>query len=73
MTVPDRPDNDGLSGCVIPLERLSLGVARYVLPSLYCESDRLGSLAQISVGFVPQGRARVQAMCDRVHANTEYR
>ena len=39
----------------------------YLLPSRYCESDRLASLAWKLFGHIPGGWAMVQAVCDYVN------
>jgi transglutaminase-like putative cysteine protease len=52
---------------------LSLDLVRYTLPSRYCDSDRLMSFAFEKFGQVPNGLLRVQAICNWVHSNIEYR
>ena len=46
---------------------------RYTLPSRYCDSDKLLTFAWQTFGALPPGRAQVEAVCDWVHANIEYR
>jgi transglutaminase-like putative cysteine protease len=46
---------------------------RYTLPSRYCDSDKLMSFAWNQFGNVTHGLPRVQAICDWVHNNIEYR
>jgi transglutaminase-like putative cysteine protease len=46
---------------------------RYVLPSRYCESDRLSDFAWKTFGMIPHGWPRVRAVCDWVHHAIEYR
>jgi transglutaminase-like putative cysteine protease len=46
---------------------------RYTLPSRYCDSDKLMTFAWNQFGQVPHGLPRVQAICDWVHNNIEYR
>ena len=46
---------------------------RYTLPSRYCDSDKLMNFAWNQFGQVPHGLPRVQAICDWVHRNIEYR
>jgi len=46
---------------------------RYTLPSRYCDSDRLMAFATRQFGNYPEGLPRVQAICDWVHNNIEYR
>jgi transglutaminase-like putative cysteine protease len=49
------------------------GLLRYTLPSRYCDSDKLMDFAWQKFGDITDGRARVQAICDWVHNNIEYR
>ncbi len=58
---------------IVPLEDLPLSVLRYTLPSRYCDSDKLYDFAWQHFGTYQQGRPRVQAICDWVHNNIEYR
>src|SRR6201999_3226225 len=46
---------------------------RYTLPSRYCDSDKLLSFAGQQFGHLTPGKDQVQAVCDWVHANIEYR
>jgi len=46
---------------------------RYTLPSRYCDSDKLMNFAWNQFGHIPHGLPRVQAICDWVHNNIEYR
>lgn len=56
----------------IPVSRLPLEVIPYLYPSLYCQSDRLYSLARTEFGGLQQGYARVQALNDWVHERTQF-
>lgn len=47
----------------VPVHRLPAEVLIYVYPSRYCQSDRLIRLAFREFGHLPQGHARVQAIC----------
>jgi transglutaminase-like putative cysteine protease len=58
---------------VIPPHLLPAPVLRYTLPSRYCDSDKLLDFAWQKFGNVPHGLQRVQAMCDWLHRNIEYR
>ena len=58
---------------VLPVEQLPFEVLRYTLPSRYCDSDKLMDFAWNHFGQVPHGLPRVQAICDWVHNNIEYR
>lgn len=65
---PQWPELAGTSIAELPDELL-----RYTLPSRYCPSDLALQDAWDLFGGVPDGWARVQAICDWVHANIEYR
>jgi len=62
-----------LVGFPTPVTELPLEFVRYTLPSRYCDSDRLMSFAFEKFGQIPNGLLRVQAICDWVHQNIEYR
>ena len=57
----------------IPPHLLPASILRYTLPSRYCDSDKLLDFAWKNFGDVPQGLARVQAICDWLHSHIEYR
>ena len=44
----------------------------FLLPSRYCETDRLGAFAWSTFGHLPAGWARVQAVCDFVHNHLKF-
>jgi transglutaminase-like putative cysteine protease len=46
---------------------------RYTLPSRYCDSDKLMEFAWDHFGQIQNGSERVEAICDWVHANIQYR
>jgi transglutaminase-like putative cysteine protease len=69
--LPDR--HDLLDAAPVPPARLPPGLLRYTLPSRYCESDKLGNFAWQQFGQVEHGLPRVQAICDWLHKNIEYR
>jgi transglutaminase-like putative cysteine protease len=50
-----------------------LPTLRFTLPSRYCDSDKLLNFAWQQFGQIENGFARVQAICDWVHNNIEYR
>jgi Transglutaminase-like superfamily len=43
-----------------------------LMPTRYCESDHLSRAAQKMFGGLPRGHARVEAICEWIHANVEY-
>ena len=74
VAVTSVPDNALLPhAAAVPLAELSPSLLRYILPSRYCDSDKLLNFAWDNFGRIPNGRARVQAICDWLHANIEYR
>jgi transglutaminase-like putative cysteine protease len=54
-------------------QRLPAHLLRYTLPSRYCDSDKLRDFAWQHFGAYPNGIQRIQAICDWVHHNIEYR
>lgn len=74
VSVPSTADNHGLGDePPQPLEEVSAELLRYTLPSRYCDSDRLITFAWQHFGQFRPGREQVQAICDWVHNNIEYR
>ncbi|MES1262393.1 MAG: transglutaminase family protein [Acidobacteriota bacterium] len=74
VLVPGVPDNHGLADLEpVPPGDLPTPLLRYTLPSRYCDSDKLFDFAWQHFGHVPHGRQRVQAICDWIHKNIEYR
>ena len=73
VAVPSAPENSGAIDEPIAVQELSPDLLRYTLPSRYCDSDRLMNFAFEKFGNVPHGLQRVQAICDWVHHNIEYR
>ncbi len=57
----------------LAIEDLPHEVLADLMPTRYCESDRLGSAATRMFGSLEPGYARVQAVCDWIHDNIEYR
>ena len=71
-SLPDRREVNG------PIQGAGGAIAmrdllRYTLPSRYCDSDKLLNFAWNQFGQLPHGLPRVQAICDWVHNNIEYR
>ncbi len=73
VSVPSLPEDHGAVDGAVPVSELSPALLRYTLPSRYCDSDRLMNFAFEKFGQVPHGLARVQAICDWLHRNIEYR
>lgn len=73
VAVSSLPDSRDVLGNVVSVGQLPSDVLRYTLPSRYCDSDKLLDFAWKQLGQVPHGLPRVQAICDWVHHNIEYR
>ena len=56
----------------VPVERLPEDTLVYLMGSRYCETDLLSDIAWARFGTGPEGWARVQAICDFVHAHIEF-
>jgi transglutaminase-like putative cysteine protease len=57
----------------LPVNELPPDLLRYTLPSRYCDSDKLSNFAWQTFGHINNGMDRVNAICDWVHRNIEYR
>ncbi len=73
VAVSSLPDTRQIQGTVLPVGMLHSDLLRYTLPSRYCDSDKLMDFAWKHFGHIPHGLQRVQAICDWVHENIEYR
>ncbi len=74
VAVPSVPENYGMMyDQPVQVSELSPELLRYTMPSRYCDSDRLMNFAFQQFGQIPHGLQRVQAICDWVHHNIEYR
>jgi len=62
-----RPDPVAYDAQQIPVELLPDEALVFLLPSRFCESDRLLDLSWSLFGTTPPGWPRVQAICDFVH------
>ena len=67
-----RPPVD-LQAAEVPVEDLPHDVLADLMPSRYCESDKLAAVAGRLFGDAPPGLARVQAVNDWIHNQIEYR
>jgi transglutaminase-like putative cysteine protease len=56
-----------------PIAALPDEILHNLMPTRYCESDLLGPASQKLFGTLAPGAARVQAVCDWIHENVEYR
>jgi transglutaminase-like putative cysteine protease len=74
VLVSDTLDNHAMTHSLpTPPAALPPNLLRYTLPSRYCDSDKLLDFAWEKFGSIGPGRERVQAICDWLHANIEYR
>lgn len=73
VTVTAREESYDFAALPLPVREMPPELLRYTLPSRYCDSDRLMDFAYQNFGQTPHGLRRVQAICDWVHQNLEYR
>jgi len=73
VAVSSLPDSREILGQILPVGQLPFEWLRYTLPSPYCDSDKLMNFAWNQFGNITHGLSRVQAICDWVHNNIEYR
>jgi transglutaminase-like putative cysteine protease len=73
VEVSSESDKSEQFGDLPCIETLDPAYLRYLLPSRYCDSDRLFSLAGQQFGYLPDAGDQVQAISDWVHKNIEYR
>lgn len=73
VAVSSLPDSRDVQGPIVPVGLFPPELLRYTLPSRYCDSDKLMDFAWKHFGHIPNGFQRVQAICDWVHNNIEYR
>ncbi len=69
-TAFDKSEQFGKAPSVATLDPAFL---RYLLPSRYCDSDKLFAFAGDKFGYIYDAGERVQAISDWVHNNIEYR
>lgn len=67
-----RPDPQRRALRQAPVENLDAEALYYLMPSRYCETDLLAPFAWRTFGHVPEGWARVQAVCDFVHGHLRF-
>jgi transglutaminase-like putative cysteine protease len=71
--VPDEADHDPTAVAQDPVEQIPGELLHFTLPSRYCLSDELMGMAWELFGQTPPGAARVQAICDWVHDNIQFK
>ncbi|MHB1124105.1 MAG: transglutaminase-like domain-containing protein [Ramlibacter sp.] len=57
----------------VPVGQLPDSIFHYLLPTRYCESDLMGSVAQQLFGNAPPGISRVRTVVKWIHENIAYR
>ena len=72
VDVDDVPDPTFASARTDTLEQLPDATLQFLLPSRYCESDRLVDVAWAQFGAIEPGWAQVQAVSDWVHEQIEF-
>ncbi len=73
VAVSSLPESHVVHGPIVSIGQLPFELLRYTLPSRYCDSDKLRDFAWHHFGHIQQGLQRVQAICNWVHHNIEYR
>ncbi|HZC47122.1 MAG TPA: transglutaminase family protein [Candidatus Acidoferrum sp.] len=73
VDVPVASDKSELFGNAPLVATLKPAFLRYLLPSRYCDSDKLFKFAGDKFGHIYDAGERVQAISDWVHNNIEYR
>jgi transglutaminase-like putative cysteine protease len=73
VAVSSLPESREIFGPIVPVGQLPHELLRYTLPSRYCDSDKLLDFAWNHFGQITHGLPRVQAICNWVHQNIEYR
>lgn len=66
------PDETDPTAAQLPVEQLPDDVLLFLLPSRYCEIDRMMDIAWSLFKDTPPGWARVQAICDYVHNHVRF-
>jgi transglutaminase-like putative cysteine protease len=69
---PGTPDVVAPDAEQIPVQELPDDVLIYLLGSRYCDTDLLSNMAWSMFGSGPAGWARVQTICDHVHARLTF-
>jgi transglutaminase-like putative cysteine protease len=73
VAISSLPESREILSPMLPVAQLPFELLRYTLPSRYCDSDKLMNFAWKQFGTIRHGLPRVQAICDWVHNNIEYR
>ena len=69
---PDEPEPVCANARQHPVEELPVETLQFLLPSRYCEVDRMADEAWKLFSWTRPGWSRVQAICDWVHDHVEF-
>jgi transglutaminase-like putative cysteine protease len=72
VAVPDEPDPDASGAPQQSVDQIPGELLHFLLPSRYCLSDQLMTMAWELFGQTQLGFPRVQAICDWVHDNIQF-
>jgi transglutaminase-like putative cysteine protease len=72
VTTTDAPDDLAPGAGELAPADLPDELLRWVMPTRFCQSDELGSVAWERFGHLTPGWSRVQAVCDVVHDHLEF-
>jgi len=67
-----QPDHQHTAAAQHEIHDLPDATLTFLMPSRYCEVDRMVDLAWQLFGTVPKGWARVRAICDFVHQHIQF-
>ena len=73
VCVASSGDHQPAGEASAPVHQVPTELLRYILPSRYCDSDKLLDFAWKHFGQISNGHERVQAICNWIHHNIEYR
>ncbi len=73
VSVSSKPEAWCSGEKAVPVSEIPPELLRYTLPSRYCDSDKLLEFAWDHFGQIENGSERVEAICDWVHTNIQYR
>ncbi len=73
VAVSSEPDNHDQQAHATPVNQLPPWILRYILPSRYCDSDKLLGFAWQQFGSINNTLDRIYAICNWVHTHIEYR
>jgi transglutaminase-like putative cysteine protease len=72
VQVSSQPDDSNFKKFSVPIGEITPDTIRFTLPSRYCDSDKLLSLAAQQFGYLINGVDKVIAVCNWVQRNIQY-